>query len=328
MGATLVDFVIREVTESDLDACIIILTERFLYGPEQLKSLRRMWFEIVQQSRNVSALVTDVRTSRVLYFFITAFVTDERAASYHSLTRPKIALAMAEELRDGSRPFLDTDAIARANAGEGLNIVVLNYGVAPELYEAGNEELLEQIRAVSYECWRRNLLGWNLRTFTNEVFSVFQRDGKEMGEALGFIPRRYTDEQLDEVGIPREKQPWLWIATRDKVLEQEAGMSTATMFLSFVPPKLRLSLAEQEILRLALEGHTDELIAARTAASVSTIKKRFRTIYAKAKDAEIDSDAAQNGAEPDGNRGSETRRHLLNYLRDHPAELRPYRRVR
>jgi hypothetical protein len=190
---------------------------------------------------------------------------------------------------------------ARANAGEGLNLVVLNYGVAAEFYEPGNEELLEQIRAASYECGRRNLLGWNLRSFTNEVFSRLQRDGKEMGEALGFNPRGYTDEQLDEAGIPRDKQPWLWMATRGRVLEQEAGMSTA------------------------LDGQTDESIADNQKASVATIKKRFRTIYAKVQDAAIDSDAAQNGAVGDGNRGSETRRHLLNYLRNHPAELRPYR---
>jgi hypothetical protein len=319
------DFKIREVAESDLDDCLLIATDRFLYEPEQLIALRRLWFEIIAQSHYVSALMTDARdSSRVLYFFFITFVTDERATGYQSLVRPKIAYTMAEELRCGVRPFLDVDAIARANAGDGLNLVVLNYGVAPEFYEAGNEELLEEIRAASYECWRRNVRGWNLRSFVNEVFSVFQRDGKEMGEALGFTPRGYTDQQLAEAGIPREKQPWLWIATRSKVLEQEAGMSTATMFFDFTPPRLRFSAEERELLRLALDGQTDESIAENTAASLATIKKRFRTIYAKVQDAEIDWDVGHNGALSDGNRGSETRRHLLTYLRDHPAELRPY----
>ncbi|MBD5657831.1 MAG: hypothetical protein IAI50_22035, partial [Candidatus Eremiobacteraeota bacterium] len=201
---------LRDATESDLDQCLLMTEDRFLYAPPQLAGLRRMWADIIEVS-DIPVIVDARDTSRVVHFASRCFVTDERADGFERMLKPKIGYTLAEEFNAVGRPYLDRDAIARANAGRGLNCVVTHYGVAPECYD--DADTLEKIRAKSYESGRRSLIGWNLRSFINEVFSRNpQRDGKEMGEALGFPTTHYTQQQLDEAGIPREKEPWLWVA--------------------------------------------------------------------------------------------------------------------
>ena len=97
------------------------------------------------------------------------------------------------------------------------------------------------------------------------------------------------------------------------------------LFLSFSTPKFGFTATEQDTLNLALEGLTDESIGQATGASLSTIKKRFRAIYEKVQDKMTGDGAATPFVRlSDGARGMETRRRLLNYLRDHREELRPY----
>jgi len=72
-------------------------------------------------------------------------------------------------------------------------------------------------------------------------------------------------------------------------------------------------------------GETCEQLAASLDLSTWTVKKRWHAIYDRVSD--VDSQllppATACGARA-ASRGSERRRHLLNYLRQHLEELRPY----
>jgi hypothetical protein len=229
---------------------------------------------------------------------------------------------MAEELASGREPFLSRAEIARANASGGINLVITHHGY--ELLH--DDETLERLRVATYEHARRYMTGWNLRSYTNEVFAEnAERDGKQMGEALGFRVKQYTRDALDAAGLAPEKQPWVWLATRQDALARPAGLPLAMLFLSFSVPKFGFGPVEQDMLNFALDGLTDESIAQAMGTSLSTIKKRFRTIYEKVQDSfESKSTAAIRAPLGDGARGIETRRRLLNYLRDHREELHPY----
>jgi DNA-binding CsgD family transcriptional regulator len=322
-GSSAIEFVLRDADDSDVDRCLALTTDRFLYDEVYLAALRRMWLDIVSTKSGSFPVIADARSpSHIVHFAVQVFVADERADAYHRLASPKLAYRLVEDFEAGLRPYLDRNEIARANAGGRVNLVVTHHG-----YEAPNQdEDRERLRAASYESTRRHFFGWNLRTYTNEVYSHDSlRDGKEMGEALGFRPRQYSDEQLLAADIPADKAPWVWLAARQDVIASPAGLTQALLFSSFSPPRFGFSFAEQDTLLLALDGHTDEAIAETTGASLSTIKKRFRTIYAKVQDASTDEEAVIfSEALVPGARGVETRRRILNYLRDHRQELRPY----
>jgi DNA-binding CsgD family transcriptional regulator len=311
------------MVESDIEQCVALTTDRFLYREDQLPPLGRLWSRLIREKTGVPPhVIADANSpSRVLLFGTFAFVDDERADRYHGLASPKIGYSMAEELEAGGRPFLRRAEVADANANGGVNLVVLHHG-----YDTRYLESDERLRALTYEIARKHFTGWNLRSYTNEVFAPNpERDGKQMGEALGFRVLRYTAAQLHEAGIPEDKAPWVWLATRQDAVANPAVLPLAMMFLSFSVPKFGFSMVEQDALNLALEGFTDEAIAQTLGASLSTIKKRFRAIYEKVQD-KIGDDGGVEPLAPlnDGARGLETRRRVLNYLREHPEELRPY----
>jgi hypothetical protein len=100
--------------ESDIEQCLALTTDRFLYREDQLPPLGRLWSRLIREKTGVPPhVITDPNSpSRVLYFATMAFVDDERADRYHDLSSPKIGYSMAEELGAGGRPFLSRADVA------------------------------------------------------------------------------------------------------------------------------------------------------------------------------------------------------------------------
>ncbi len=319
------DFALRDAVEQDLDQFLALVSDRFLYDESRLSDLRAMWLHVIVSRSGFAHVIADADdTSRVVHFGCIVFVNDEKAARYHRCERPGIAFELLDEWRRDGSAFLSRAEIARANAGAGLNLLVTHHGYV----DPPDDESLEKLRFASNEFSVRDLRGWNLRSFTNEIFATNpQREGKQAGEALGFRVGEYSAAQLREAGIPAEKRPYLWMATRRDVSSGPVGLALGMLFRSFDPPRFGFSAIEQQMLRLALDGHTDVAIAGLTNLSLTTAKKHFRAIYDKVAMASpiLESETAPLPS-ANGARGVEVRRHLLNYIREHPEELRPYAR--
>ncbi|MEO7203193.1 MAG: hypothetical protein ABIZ82_11440, partial [Candidatus Tumulicola sp.] len=280
--------------------------------------LQSMWSEIITTRSGIAALAVDPETKAIIHFGITVFVGDEQADAYQRCEEPLIAQRMIDAWERGGRPFLSAGEIARANAGAGLNLVVAFYGGA-----LTGESPDERMFAANYESSRRVFRGWNLRSYATEVFPLRgHHDDEKWGETLEFRVGRYTPEQLIRNGIPLDQGPCMWMARREDA-QTSPSFALTLLFTSYARPRFKFIQQEQDVLALALDGHTDEAIASITHVSVPTVKKRLRDIYAKVVDA-APSTPALAGPLADGVRGVESRRHLLNYLRDHPEELRPY----
>ncbi|MEO6003901.1 MAG: hypothetical protein ABIS43_12185 [Opitutus sp.] len=69
-----------------------------------------------------------------------------------------------------------------------------------------------------------------------------------------------------------------------------------------------------------MQGETDEELAGALGVTTSAVKKRWVAIYERASQALPSWLEVTDGT---ATRGSEKRRHLLNHLREHPAELHP-----
>jgi DNA-binding CsgD family transcriptional regulator len=152
------------------------------------------------------------------------------------------------------------------------------------------------------------------------MFTEPERDDRAWGRDLGFRVLEYPPSECLAAGIPLERAPFLWVASREEAAS-DAHYGLALLFETYAPPRFALTLREQQILSLALEGGTDTSVARTADISESAVKKNFRTIYAKVARAGIIDLRADDAPEQ---RGAETRRHLLNYVREHPQELRPY----
>jgi hypothetical protein len=314
----------RDTREDDLDQCLRLAPDRFLYDKIGLALVRRMWSYIIASGAGEAGVLVDPRRpTEVLFFGFSVFVTDERAQGYQSLLYPGIAYRMAVELNTGGHPFFTLEEIGCANANDGLNLVVTQYGFVAA---AGDDALGDKLRYATYESFRKHHEGLNFRSFTNEVFD---RSSKEMGKGWGFRIGWYTEERLRAAGIPLDRAPCVWMATREDAHNNPGAVFPSVLFRTFARPQFGFNLQEQHLLKLALDGHTDGSIASTLCTSMSITKKRFRSIYDKVLDSRIDIApipfAQKQG---DGARGSEMRRYLLNYLRAHPEELHPYNAAR
>ncbi len=105
------------------------------------------------------------------------------------------------------------------------------------------------------------------------------------------------------------------------------GWQRLSPLFTHTPSRFGFHAGEQALLREALLGGDDDLIARRLCVSLATLRKRWREMYERV--SRIDPDffcPPDDTAPPDesiGVRGVEKRRWLLGYLRHHPEELRP-----
>jgi DNA-binding CsgD family transcriptional regulator len=88
-------------------------------------------------------------------------------------------------------------------------------------------------------------------------------------------------------------------------------------------PRFGFTFREQEVLRRALQGNSDEEIAEALGLTVIAIKNRWQGIYDRVRDVDADLFAEPEDEEGGGGRAKQRRRMLIQLLREHPEELWP-----
>jgi hypothetical protein len=118
-----------------------------------------------------------------------------------------------------------------------------------------------------------------------------------------------------ETTLPTGATAKLFVITRDEALKSTPGWPSSAMISP--RPRFGFTVAEQQLLELALLDHSDRDAAAALDLSTEAIKKRWRSIYKKVSRIEA-------AVMPSELNGSDQRRALLQNLRGNLQELRPY----
>jgi hypothetical protein len=288
------------------------------YTEESRLILPDLWRTLISSGRLLLFLVEDRCRpvgARVVSCCAAMFATDAFCEEARSRLPPFLGIQLARLYRDHQSPVLDPAQVARANAEEGLNLVVCFEG-----YDRGSlsHEQFAAVREKQREAFHHALRGFHLKEFLanpigeepyQELIDAgarLRRDYREYGTATGqeLLPRL--------VGLTKEEA------------EKHPGSHLASLFV-YTPPRFHFARAEQRLLEHALMGETCEDLATSLSLSVWTVKKRWQAIYGRVED--VDSELLPpsngNGSRP-GARGAERRRQLLGYLRQHPEELRPW----
>jgi DNA-binding CsgD family transcriptional regulator len=292
--------------QADLAECAELLEERFLYSDAEIPDLIRFWTESLAAGIAYTSMVTDEAYPTPLAFGISALVDDAQAERFLSYATPRIGREIFDRWRSGASPLLDEHAIGRANASDGVNIVVMASGWThvDALRMGASFKLIEGFMDAH--------LGLYLRTFCHEIFG----EPPFPPEALSMR----VDRSTPEIGTPSGREPLLISTRRDA---QTADNFTAQqLFHRWDAPRFRFDARARMLLRLALDGFSDDEIAAAIALSPNGVKKRWQNIF----DIVRDRSKLLDGAEPteQGKRGAEIRRIILNYVRSNRQELHPY----
>jgi|SRR5438034_6167318 len=296
---------------------------RLPYAETSRRILPEMWRTLLSNGRMQLFLVED-RTkslgSRIVSFSATVFVTDKFVSEAQSTLPPYLGEQVARRYLTNRLPVLSRQQVAHANAHDGLNVMMCFGGFAQGVLPL--EQLLA-VREKQGEAFQLALSGYRVKQFLTDPV------GKDalhcMLDAGASLRRDYSNYfRKHRVTSPKSSQrPCLVALTKDEAFAHP-GSHLAGFFV-YTPPRFRFSWSEQRLLRHALIGETCEEEAASMSISPWTVKKRWHAIYERV--ADVDRELLPPSI-ADGlharSRGAERRRRLLNYLRQHPEELRPF----
>jgi DNA-binding CsgD family transcriptional regulator len=163
--------------------------------------------------------------------------------------------------------------------------------------------------------------GYRIKVLANEVFGD---DEARYMEAGGFhlIDDFRNPSRLDLANVPADRWPYLF-ALRKEWIAPGAVNQLALLFHPLTP-ELGLSPSEQAVLLRALLNESDRQIADESGITADAVKKTWRRLYERMTLTAPHVLGAEAPGQAPG-RSTEKRRHLLEYMRTHPEELRPFK---
>lgn len=287
---------------------------RGIHEPGVLAALPRLWRELLQQRRlEMHAFVDDTLApaQRLQGVASGVFVSDAFADMLLAERRPMLARQVMRAQIEGPSVILGRTQAAQANAGAGVNAVELDFAFACNDWSAPGARRWVPLMLESLRLW---LDGWRLRMALRECIGA---DLYQLVRATGCLLQSHApvDGQLPD------GRRYLMGMTREQSRELPEAVASM-LFFDERMPRFRFTIAQQDLLLLALDNQADGDCAAQLHVSPDTVKMRWRAIFDRVAEQRPDWFP---GAEPEhGHRGVEKRRHLLAYLARHMEELRPH----
>ena len=317
-----INLVLREGRAEDLHTCRALHHSSGLpYNEACWRALPEMWKVLLDIGAMQLFLVED-RTrppgSRIVSFGATIFATTEFCSAAEATLPPYLGVQIARYYLSGAAPVMQRKAVARANAREGLNVVLCFEGW--ELDGLSREQVLA-VRKKQSEAFHLTHAGYRMREVLADPIDHEELDW--MLNAGAHVRRDYSSYfQKHRALTNYTPRPRLVGLTKEEAWAN-AGSYLSSLFV-YTPPRFHFNRSEQLLLHHALMGETSDDLAASLSISPWTVKKRWQTIYERVVDVdrELLLPPVANGIHATA-RGAERRRRLLHYLRQHLEELRP-----
>jgi PAS domain-containing protein len=330
----------RLATPQDLPECLQMCPpEAFGAQLPGHDTLLHLWARMINGSpATTSTMVfeTDrpVHGSRLAGFGSAAFVTESFAGDNIANPRPGLNLRFLQALHEGRSPLLTPAALRRHNTIGGLNLITLAGYIRPACEDS--PALMQEISMTISKAFQQCYLGFRLRHF---LFEVTHQTLRQRPHKLSIYPIHPYPQPL-----PASSPIGVIILDRATALLRED--SAFAQLFQYREPCLRLSPKEQELLQVAQRGQPDAGQADELGLGEEAVRSRWRTslrksgpllrqimpavrpaAVARGANGHGASAAAESGTPPRRRcppRGKQRRQYLINYVREHPEELRPF----
>ena len=301
----------REVEEADLIQCLSI--EPRVWGDQIVgrECALQVWKEWTRRRCFNSAVVqvpTSQSASQKVAFGASVFVTPEFATRELENPQPGLNSRIIASIVAGESVVLPETNLSGTRARTPLDVVILSCNYQ---YEAMNPEQTTQAEMVLPFSFAESHVGYRLNRILSET--VCERQYK--AHISSGVWR--TVAQYPDCGHTL-------IVLTDKEAFAASGSVAAPLF-QYQEPVLHLRDTEKQLLAEAMNGETDNELAARMNLSIPSIKKRWASLFDRIADTRPDllPDAEHRGWHE--SRGPQKRHRILAYVRAHPEELRPFR---
>jgi hypothetical protein len=311
---------LRPFTASNLHHCADLLTPGFVIDEPLRRRLPEIWQSLNRSHVLLGSVIEDSTTPAgpPVGYGMSVFLQPAFVDECLRRGEPYLAAQVYAAIEAGRSPVRSVGDAARANAREGLDLLILQYW--QQDIEPGHPRG-QAIMAAGHTSFRLAHEGFRINRALWEAFTTQQA---ALLRAGGFLLKH---DYGPPPGADPEACRQLMGLYRDDPESQVLG-SPASLLFRTPAPRFAFSLAEQRLLHSCLLDGADQGHA--TGRSLNTVKKMWQSIYARVE--EIDPEVLGVGGEAGDaesfTRGPEKRRHLLSYLRFHLDELRPLAKPR
>lgn len=309
----------RLLRSGDFAALVPLLPAGFRVSDRLRQRLPAVWRRLHVAGQLHGGVVVDPERQerdRIVAFGLTTFLTERFVREFLDAPVPYVSGLVYERVLADRSPLLDASALPRANATADLNLLILHFGMHGGALASGRAPA---IASVAQEGFRLTHVGYGIRRVLQEAYG---EDELPFFRAGGFLLKHDFSHVL--AGTTREPpttRPYLMGLFRDDAESRYPGNGMSYLFQR-AQPKIRFSAAEQRVLLRAVMDDPDDAIADALGVSHDAIKKVWRRIHERV--AAAAPDLSVEIADGSESRGKEKRRRLLQYLRYHLEELRPF----
>jgi hypothetical protein len=306
--------------EADLPYCVKLLPDGLRLDPELRKRLPELWTRLLAIEAKSFAIIEDLSrpySESIEAFGLSVFLTDTFAEQFCANPHPFFPVAFYKRMLAGDDIGLSSKQLADANATDGINVAVLHFGLRDlNPMEPRTAAALATGSAAFYFFHA----GHRVRMFIHEIY------GPALAQfviAGGFqIWRDFQKETPANFDAAKpETCPYLAGLRREDVAP--GAVNPLSQLFYPQPPRLGFSRGERHLLERALLNESDPSIAKSFNVSIDAVKKTWANIYARV--ARTAPFLIPGDPHSSGIRGEEKRRHVLDYVRTHPEELRTFR---
>lgn len=312
----------RPARPEDLADCFREMGDALAYDPALRARVPEAWSAWLREEI-LTAKIFEAHTDRgvqAVGLGAWVFVSDSFAAELARPARPYLRAQLVRRWLEGERILATREQARAAHAGDGVTLLLVSHPLFNHRLANDESQCLEA-------AWGAAL--YEMRAYRTAAMFV-EVNGAKLQRSLGQCGLRLVSDWTDywrkrDGPPPDEARPFLLGLTRAEALAQ-AGSHSSHLF-NHAPPRFDFTARQQELLRAALPGDTDEALAPGLHVSVSAVKKRWIAIYQHVGAIAPEWLEREERNTADGlalareTRGTEKRRRLLNYLRAHPEEL-------
>ncbi|BCS34965.1 hypothetical protein TBR22_A41910 [Luteitalea sp. TBR-22] len=298
------------LTPERLALCRPLWGGRSFHTDDEFEAMVRTAADLLASRHARGSLVLD-ETGAARFFGFTLFARTSAVDQVFAGPPEGIARTFLSEAGRGD--VLDLSGIGRGNAGNGLDLVVCAQGY--ELADASDTEFAVVVGTLLQNFFDIHR-GFRLRRIVGVAFGTL---GAHIVQRSGAYPDVRVWSGTTPGGTPAASA--MFSLTHAQATN---GYSALLPMFTYFPPRVQFTEPEQDVLREALEGATDALIAARLGLSVAAVKSRLTRAYERVQ-------VRLPGLLPvrdvdDMARGSQVRHVVLDFVRSNPSELTPYER--
>jgi DNA-binding CsgD family transcriptional regulator len=213
--------------------------------------------------------------------------------------------------------WLDDGEGRAAESAEGICILAVGYGVDRKRYNAADATKIKESITVAYQA---DVPRHRLLCFAQEAEGTEERDRLATFGLQVWNDYSGHPDFVRIQGMPDATRPYMMGADMQETAQKMERMETVVGKQALLgPPRFGFKASEQEVMRLALDGMTDEAVANKLGLSLVAIKKRWQKVYEKIEDQNPNFWA--EAGDDDGNALKQRRRQVLRMMAEHPEEF-------